>query len=316
MSASIAAVAAATIVLVHGAFADASGWRGVVKRLEADGYSVVAPANTLRSVSADADAVAGLLKTIKGPIVLVGHSYGGMVVTNAARGIANVKALVYVDAFVPDKGESAAVLGSKFPGGIGPRLAGAGAADRRRRSLHPRRPLPCGVRGRRRCGGSQVHGGNAAADHPGRLHRAVGRAGLEDGPELVRVRHGRSLHSAGAACLLRRAGACARSENHRRRVACPDDQPSRRGRGDHRESGGPRCNKRRRRENFHVDGPERRAARSAQGHPHAAAFRRPPGREGDRGGGRDAGRVPARRHRPGRHVRGRPPVGRDPGRRQ
>ncbi len=120
MSASIAAVAAATIVLVHGAFADASGWRGVVKRLEADGYSVVAPANTLRSVSADADAVAGLLKTIKGPIVLVGHSYGGMVVTNAARGIANVKALVYVDAFVPDKGESAAVLGSKFPGGIGP----------------------------------------------------------------------------------------------------------------------------------------------------------------------------------------------------
>ncbi|MEI9996756.1 MAG: alpha/beta hydrolase [Rhizomicrobium sp.] len=119
MPASIAAVAAVTIVLVHGAFADGSGWRGVTKRLETDGYSVVAPANTLRSVGSDADVVAGLLKTIKGPVVLVGHSYGGMVITNAARGIANVKALVYVDAFAPDKGESAAALGAKFPGGIG-----------------------------------------------------------------------------------------------------------------------------------------------------------------------------------------------------
>jgi pimeloyl-ACP methyl ester carboxylesterase len=83
-----------TIVLVHGAFADASGWNGEIARLERRGYAVVAPANPLRGVSADAAYLRAFLATIKGPIVLVGHSYGGFVITNAATGNPNVKALV------------------------------------------------------------------------------------------------------------------------------------------------------------------------------------------------------------------------------
>ncbi|BCG75276.1 alpha/beta hydrolase [Mesorhizobium sp. 113-1-2] len=107
-----------TIVLVHGAFADASSWNGVVPILEKDGYPVVAVANPLRSVKADGDYVRSLLNTIKTPIVLVGHSYGGMVISQAADGEANVKALVYVAGFAPDKGESAGALDTKFPGAL------------------------------------------------------------------------------------------------------------------------------------------------------------------------------------------------------
>ncbi len=95
-----------TIVLVHGAFADASGWNAEVGRLRRLGYPVIAPADPLRGLTSDADYVRALLGTITGPIVLVGHSYGGAVITNAARGVANVKALVYVAAFVPDEGQS------------------------------------------------------------------------------------------------------------------------------------------------------------------------------------------------------------------
>ncbi|MEV6862666.1 alpha/beta hydrolase [Streptosporangium subroseum] len=105
-----------TVVLVHGAWADSSGWSGVVTRLRKDGYSVVAPANPLRSLSGDSAYLADYLKTIGGPIVLVGHSYGGSVITEAATGNPNVKALVYVAAFAPDSGESAAALSAKFPG--------------------------------------------------------------------------------------------------------------------------------------------------------------------------------------------------------
>ncbi|EKX68745.1 alpha/beta hydrolase [Streptomyces ipomoeae] len=105
-----------TIVLVHGAWSDAAGWSGVVKRLQADGYRVAAPANPLRGLSSDATYLADYLKTIHGPIILAGHSYGGAVITNAANGNPNVKALVYIAAFAPDKGESALALNSKFPG--------------------------------------------------------------------------------------------------------------------------------------------------------------------------------------------------------
>src|SRR6185312_11493320 len=112
-----------TIVLVHGAFADSSSWYGVIAILERDGYSVVAAANPLRSVKGDADSVRSLLASIKAPVVLVGHSYGGMVISNAANGQANVKALVYVAAFAPDAGESAGGLNGKFPGSlVGPAL--------------------------------------------------------------------------------------------------------------------------------------------------------------------------------------------------
>jgi pimeloyl-ACP methyl ester carboxylesterase len=113
-----------TIVLVHGAFADSSSWYGVITILEKDGYSVVAAANPLRSVKGDADTVRSLLTSINTPIVLVGHSYGGMVISNAANGRANVKALVFVAAFAPEAGESAGGLNSKFPGSlVGPALA-------------------------------------------------------------------------------------------------------------------------------------------------------------------------------------------------
>src|SRR5689334_24502170 len=83
-----------TVVLVHGAFADASSWNGVVKILEKDGYPVVAAANPLRSVKSDGAAVSALLDGIKSPVVLVGHSYGGNVISEAANDHANVKALV------------------------------------------------------------------------------------------------------------------------------------------------------------------------------------------------------------------------------
>jgi pimeloyl-ACP methyl ester carboxylesterase len=100
-----------TIVLVHGAWADASSWRGEIKRLQRDGYPVVAPANPLRSLSGDSAYVASVLAQTPGPIVLVGHSYGGAVITNAAAGNPNVRALVYVDAFIPAIGEDILHLG-------------------------------------------------------------------------------------------------------------------------------------------------------------------------------------------------------------
>ncbi len=113
-----------TIVLVHGAFADASSWNGVIEILEKDGYPVVAVANPLRSVASDAGYVANILSGIQSPVVLVGHSYGGSVISEAVPDNAKVKALVYVSAFAPDIGETAAGLASKFPGStLGPTLA-------------------------------------------------------------------------------------------------------------------------------------------------------------------------------------------------
>lgn len=112
-----------TIVLVHGAFADSSSWNGVISILQKDGYPVIAAPNPLRSVKSDADGVRALVDTIKTPVVLVGHSYGGMVISNAANGEKNVKALVYVAAFAPEAGENAGALDTKFPGSVlGPAL--------------------------------------------------------------------------------------------------------------------------------------------------------------------------------------------------
>ncbi|MFF7469152.1 alpha/beta fold hydrolase [Streptomyces sp. NPDC008092] len=103
-----------TIVLVHGAFADASSWNGVVQRLQQNGYTVAAPANPLRGIPEDSAYLASFLKSVSGPIVLVGHSYGGEVITQAAVGNDNVKALVYIDAIMPDAGESFTSLSAKF----------------------------------------------------------------------------------------------------------------------------------------------------------------------------------------------------------
>jgi pimeloyl-ACP methyl ester carboxylesterase len=102
-----------TIVLVHGAWADASSWSGEVDRLQRDGYVVRAIDNPLRGLTSDAEEVKDFLSTITGPIVLVGHSYGGAVITNAAAGNPHVKALVYVDAAAPDVGETNGQLSGK-----------------------------------------------------------------------------------------------------------------------------------------------------------------------------------------------------------
>jgi pimeloyl-ACP methyl ester carboxylesterase len=95
-----------TVVLVHGAWADASSWDGVITSLRRWGYPVVAAANPLQGLDQDSAALASLLRSIDGPIVLVGHSYGGAVISNAAAGNPNVKALVYIAGFAPDNGES------------------------------------------------------------------------------------------------------------------------------------------------------------------------------------------------------------------
>ena len=105
-----------TVVLVHGAFADASGWNEVIDRLQKDGYPVLAPANPLRGIASDAAYIASVLDTLTGPIVLVGHSYAGAVITNAAINHPGVSALVYVAAFAPEQDEDGLTMVSRFPG--------------------------------------------------------------------------------------------------------------------------------------------------------------------------------------------------------
>lgn len=123
-----------TIILVHGAFADSSSWNGVTADLVRDGYTVIAAANPLRGVKADSEYLASLAASIAGPVVLVGHSYGGEVISVAAANRSNVKALVFVAGFAPDVGESAASLSARFPTGT------LGA------TLAPPVPLPDGSR--------------------------------------------------------------------------------------------------------------------------------------------------------------------------
>jgi pimeloyl-ACP methyl ester carboxylesterase len=106
-----------TVVLVHGAFAESSSWNGVVDRLLADGFPVVAVANPLRGVKADSDYLAGILDAIQGPLVLAGHSYGGIVISQAAEGNDRVKALVFIGGYALEPGESAAALTGQYEGG-------------------------------------------------------------------------------------------------------------------------------------------------------------------------------------------------------
>lgn len=119
-----------TIVLVHGAFAESSSWNAVIADLDKDGYTAIAAANPLRSVVSDAAAVSAVIRSIAGPVVLVGHSYGGPVITQAPHGKKNVKALVYVAGFAPDTGESSLMLSAKFPGStLGDTLLPVAQAD-------------------------------------------------------------------------------------------------------------------------------------------------------------------------------------------
>jgi len=105
-----------TIVVVHGAWADSGSWNAVTALLQAAGYTVDAPPNPLRGLSYDASYLADFLSTISGPVVLVGHSYGGMVITNAATGNPNVKALVFDDAYIPAATDTLLGLTSAEPG--------------------------------------------------------------------------------------------------------------------------------------------------------------------------------------------------------
>lgn len=102
-----------TIVLVHGAWADSSSWDGEISQLQRAGCNVRAADNPVRDLKTDSDHVANFLRTIDGPVLLVGHSYGGAVITNAAAEVANVVGLLYVDAFAPDVGEAVSALGGR-----------------------------------------------------------------------------------------------------------------------------------------------------------------------------------------------------------
>ncbi|WP_405894379.1 alpha/beta hydrolase [Streptomyces sp. NBC_01527] len=108
-----------TVVLVHGAFVDGSSWDGVIARLERSGYTVIAPANPLRGLYHDSTHIASVLDGIKGPVVLVGHSYGGAVISSAAADKPQVTSLVYVSALMPDVGESGISLAARFPSELG-----------------------------------------------------------------------------------------------------------------------------------------------------------------------------------------------------
>ena len=105
-----------TIVLVHGAFAGSATWHGVIGPLLAEGHHVIAAANPLRGLAADAQAVTDLVRSVEGPVVLVGHSYGGAVISNVDPDAAHIAGLVFVNGFAPDAGESVFSLAATFPG--------------------------------------------------------------------------------------------------------------------------------------------------------------------------------------------------------
>jgi len=111
----VAATAKPMIVLVHGAFADGTGWQRVIPILQRDGYEVIAVQNPLASLAGDVETTKRVIDAQKGPVVLVGHSYGGAVITGAAAGSSNVKALVYLAAFAPEAGEPVGAFGEKYP---------------------------------------------------------------------------------------------------------------------------------------------------------------------------------------------------------
>jgi pimeloyl-ACP methyl ester carboxylesterase len=123
-----------TIVLVHGAFAESASWDGVVDPLLAAGYTVIAAANPLRRLAADAAAVEDLLRTVDGPVLLVGHSYGGAVISNVDARAGDIAGLVYVAGFAPAPGETAIALTGLFPGStlddaLRPVVRGDGTTD-------------------------------------------------------------------------------------------------------------------------------------------------------------------------------------------
>ena len=184
-----------TIVLVHGAWADGSSWNAVSKELQGQGFTVLTPPNLLHGVESDAAYVASFLaQRTTGPVVLVGHSYGGVVITNAGANGGDVKALVYVDAFIPDAGETVFQIlggsGSAFdipdPSVVFDIVGYPGAPEgdaeaflgHRARVVRPGPPRGRPLADRRQ----------PAPDHPRREHRRDRGHGLEDHSELDRDR--------------------------------------------------------------------------------------------------------------------------------
>jgi pimeloyl-ACP methyl ester carboxylesterase len=222
----------ATVVLVHGAWADSSSWAAVVRRLQRTGYKVAAPGNPLRGLASDAAYLRSYLGTIDGPVVLAGHSYGGAVITNAAANNPNVKALVYADAYLPDQGEDVVHLTGAQPGSA---LGGDPAAvfDFRRprpvrqaQGVHPsvcKRPLATSRTGPRRV----ATGGDTR-----RTDGAIRTPCLEDNPVVVGGRDGRPRHTGSpterdvAACRRTNHDGEGRSPLADLETACgrPDDQ--------------------------------------------------------------------------------------------
>ena len=192
------------IVLARGAFAESSCWNGVVAELLARGYPVIAAANPLGSVRCDAEYVASLLKSIDGSVVLVGRSYGGTVITNAAKRNNSVKALVHVAAFAPEAGEIAAELSAHFPGStLGDARAPPLALPSRGSDLYIQQDkfgaqfaadVP-----------DETDGRHPTPDHCGRAQRSLQRTSLENDPVLVHLRRSRQEYSSGGALLYGRA---------------------------------------------------------------------------------------------------------------
>ncbi len=119
-----------TIVLVHGAFAESSSWNGIIEPLQSAGHDVVAVANPLRGVASDAQYVTDVVRSLDGPVVLVGHSYGGSVITDVGRDAGDIAGLVFLSGFASDVGETPAELSAKFPGStLGPTLTSVPQAD-------------------------------------------------------------------------------------------------------------------------------------------------------------------------------------------
>ena len=202
-----------TVVLVHGAFADASSWNGVIPRLLAKGLSVTAPPNPLRGIEADSAYIAAVLQQIEGPILAVGHSYGGAVITNAATDVKNVVGLVYVAAFAPDQGEilgeaSADSKDSVLNSALVPRQYPTGdGGSRTEFSIAPakvREAFASDLSDE----DSRTHRNHAAARLRARILGLLGPAGVEGSPVVGRRRDRRqgARHRPGRS-MAERAGA-------------------------------------------------------------------------------------------------------------
>ena len=210
-----------TIVLVHGAFGDASSWRPVFDRLVGDGHTVLAPPNPLRGLPYDASYTASVIDQLDGPVVLVGHSYGGAVITVAGSSD-KVAGLVYVAGVAPDEGESVNDLQGRFPSlAMGPLVHALRVGRRQCGGVDRPRAVPrCLLRrpsGRRR----RVHGDLAAPGLGHGVRRSRDRRRLADEAVLGGVRHRRLPGRTGAAPLLLRPR---RLHGHRgrRRLPLPD----------------------------------------------------------------------------------------------